>query len=260
MKIHPTAIIDSSAEIHESVEIGPYSVIGKNVVIGEGSKIETCVRVFDGAKIGKNNRIKHSAALGGDPQDISFDPRVPSFVEIGDDNFLGEFFTLHRSTKEGMSTKIGNKCFLMENVHVAHDCTLEDGIIMVHCAAFSGHVYAEKNAFISGLTAIHQFCRIGTHAMVAGCSKIVKDIPPYSTVDGNPASVIGLNSVGLKRAGFSPEKRNQIKHAYTLLFHSNINTTKAIEEIKKEGNLSAEVRHIISFFENSERGVTDHRK
>ncbi|MCB1192712.1 MAG: acyl-ACP--UDP-N-acetylglucosamine O-acyltransferase [Leptospiraceae bacterium] len=259
MAIHATAIIDASAEIHQTADIGPFCIVGKNVKIGEGSVLESSVRVYDNVTIGKFNIIKHCAAIGNVPQDLHFDPKIPSGVEIGDHNRLCEYFTVHRSKFEGSTTKIGNHCFLMENTHIAHDSVVEDHVIMVHCAATAGHVHISNYAFISGLTAIHQYSNVGTYAMIAGCSKIVKDVPPYSTVDGNPATVIGLNSIGLKRAGLPSDVRNKIKQVYKTLYHSGINITQALVELKKIENPILEEKTIIDFFANSERGVTDHR-
>lgn len=258
-KIHPTAILGEGVQIHESVAIGPYSVIGNHVQIGEGCILDSSVRIYDHVILGKNNRINHSAAIGGAPQNLGFDYSIQSNVMIGDDNLFGEYFTVHRSSKEGGSTRIGNHCFLMENAHVAHDCRVGNHVVMVHCAALSGHVIADDYAFISGLTALHQFCRAGSYSMIAGCSKIVKDVPPYSTADGNPATIIGLNSIGMKRAGFKSEVRNAIKQAYKTIYHSGKNTKQALEELKKQPEIIREVQVIIDFFEQSERGVTDHR-
>ncbi|MEM7181968.1 MAG: acyl-ACP--UDP-N-acetylglucosamine O-acyltransferase [Spirochaetota bacterium] len=258
-RIHSTVIIGQDTDIHESVEIGPYSVIGNGVKIGEGTTIDTSVRIHDGVELGKHNRINHAAALGGSPQNIGFEHSTVSSVKIGDHNMFGEYFTVHRSSEEGGATTIGNHCFLMENAHVAHDCKVGDHVVMVHCAALSGHVVAEDYAFISGLTALHQFVRAGTHSMIAGCAKIVKDIPPYTTADGNPATIIGLNSIGMKRAGFKPDVRNAIKKTYKTLYHSGLNTKQALKELKAEENSIPEVQRIIDFFVQSDRGVTNHR-
>lgn len=259
MSIHSTAIIDETAEIHKDAEIGPFCIIGKNVKIGEGTVLESSVRIYDNVSIGKHNIIKHSAAIGNVPQDLLFDRNIQSGVEIGDYNQLCEYFTIHRSKFENGITKIGNHCFLMENTHIAHDSVLKDHIIMVHCAATAGHVHIDNFAFISGLTAIHQYCNIGTYAMIAGCSKIVKDVPPYSTADGNPASIIGLNTIGLKRAGLPSDVRNKIKQSYKVLYHSGLNISQALAELQNIKEPIQEEKTIIDFFTNSERGVTHHR-
>lgn len=260
MKIHPTAIIDSGAELHESVEIGPYTIVEKDVKIGEGTVLESCIRIYSGTRIGKFNRIFHGTALGAVPQDVSFKPETKSTLEIGDHNIFRENCVFHRGSKEGAATRVGNSNFFMNQVHVGHDCQFADEVIIVPGTCVGGYSVVMRKAFISGLVAVHQFVRIGEFAMVAGCAKIVKDIPPYSTADGNPATVIGLNTVGLKRGGFKPEVRDEIKKTYKLIYHSKLNNTQALAEIKKAGFKSEEVKNIIKFFEESDRGVTAHRE
>ena len=260
MKIHPTAIIDPKAELHESVEVGPYSIIEGDVQIGEGSWIESCVRIYSGTRMGKFNKIHHTAVIGGPPQDMSFKPETKTYTQIGDYNTFREGFTLHRATKEGKATIIGNKNYFMGQAHIAHDCVFGDENIIVLNGQVAGHCHIGNHVFISGLVGLHQFCTVGDYAMLAACSKVPRDVPPYVTIDGNPAPVIGLNSVGLKRGGFSPEVRNKIKHAYKVIYHSKMNTTQALEALKAENDPSEEVKYIIRFIETCERGITDHRE
>lgn len=260
MKIHPTAIIDKDAKLHESVEVGPYSIIEGDVEIGEGSWIESCVRIYSGTRIGKNNKIHHTAVIGGLPQDLGFKPSTKTYTIFGDDNVIREGTIIHRATKEGSATKLGNKNYIMGQTHIAHDCVLGNENIIVLNGQLAGHCHLGNKVFVSGLVGVHQFCNVGDYAMLAGCSKVVKDIPPYTTIDGNPATVIGLNSVGLKRSGFSPETREKIKHAYKVLYHSKMNTRTALKALKEENDPSPEVQYIIRFFEESDRGVTDHRE
>jgi len=260
MKIHPTAIVDPGAELHESVEIGPYTIVEKDVQIGEGTFLESCIRIYSGTKIGKFNKIFHGTALGGVPQDISFKPETKSYLEIGDHNIFRENCVIHRGSKEGLVTKFGNSNFIMNQVHVGHDCQFADQIIVVPGTVVGGHASVMKNAFISGLVAIHQFVRIGEYTMIGGCAKIVKDVPPYSMADGNPGEVIGLNVVGLKRAGFKADVRDEIKKAYKIIYHSRLNTRQALEELHKISNPCVEVQNVIKFFDESDRGVTDHRE
>ncbi|PJZ68107.1 acyl-[acyl-carrier-protein]--UDP-N-acetylglucosamine O-acyltransferase [Leptospira perolatii] len=259
MKIHPTAIIDSKAELHESVEVGAYTIIERDVNIGEGTIIETGARIMAGTKIGKFNRVHHGTVLGVMPQDLSFDQNKPTKLIIGDHNIFREYSNIHKGTKEETPTLIGNKNYFMGSVHVGHDCILGNENILVHGCVLAGHTTLGNKVFVSGLVAIHQFCIVGDYAMVAGLAKVVKDVPPYSTADGNPCSIIGLNTVGLKRGGFSPETRNAIKAAYKTIYHSGLNFKLAIEELEKQSDISKEVRSIIDFFKNSERGVMDHR-
>ena len=260
MKIHPTAIIDPKAELHESVEVGPYSIIEGDVKIGEGSWIESCVRIYSGTRMGKFNKIHHTAVIGGLPQDISFKAETKTYTQIGDYNTFREGIIIHRATKDGGATSFGNRNYLMGQTQIAHDCSMGDDNILVLNGQIAGHCHIGNKVFISGLVGIHQFCNVGDYSMLAGCSKIVKDVPPFVTIDGNPATVIGLNSVGLKRAGFSSDIRNKIKHAYKILYHSKMNIKQALAALKSENDPSPEVQYIIRFFETSERGVTDHRE
>lgn len=258
MKIHPTAIIDPSARLHESVEVGPFCIIDANVVMGEGCTVESTVRIHARTVIGKNNRFHHGAIIGCEPQDLGFDRNTPAYVKIGDGNVFKEGSNIHRGTKPETPTVIGDNNYFMGNFHVGHDCIIGNHNIFTHGSVLAGHVNVGNYSFISGVAAVHQFCNVGDYAMIAGCSKIVKDVPHFATADGNPATLIGINSIGLKRAGFAPPKREAIKQAYKTIFHSGMNIKQAIETLKKQDN-TEEVKSIIAFFENSDRGVTDHR-
>lgn len=258
MNIHPTAIIEEGAELHPSVTVGPYSIIESGAVIGEGCIIESNARIYGPTRMGRNNRVCHGAILGCEPQDLTFTPEKSKPLTIGDDNHFKEGVNISRGVKTDAGTVIGNGNYFMGNFHAGHDCIIGDNNILGHGSVLAGHVTIGNKAFISGVAAIHQFTYMGDYIMIAGCSKIVKDIPPYCTGDGNPARVIGLNSVGLKRAGFSPESRTAIKQAYKILYHSGLNISQALEELEAQEQ-PAEVQNIINFFRNSQRGVTDHR-
>ncbi|TGL60805.1 acyl-ACP--UDP-N-acetylglucosamine O-acyltransferase [Leptospira sarikeiensis] len=259
MKIHPTAIVDSKAELHESVEVGAYTIIERDVVIGEGTVIETGARIFAGTKLGKFNKVYHGAVIGVGPQDLGFDPNTPTKTIIGDNNTFKEYSNIHRGTKVDSPTIIGNRNYVMGNAHVGHDCILGDDNILTHGLVLAGHVTVGNKAFISGLVAVHQFCFVGDYAMIAGCSKVVQDVPPFATADGNPCTIIGLNTVGLKRGGFSPETRSAIKNAYKVIYHSGLNYRTALDQLEKESGHPPEVLEIIKFFRNSDRGVMNHR-
>ncbi|PJZ24178.1 acyl-[acyl-carrier-protein]--UDP-N-acetylglucosamine O-acyltransferase [Leptospira hartskeerlii] len=259
MKIHPTAIVDSKAELHESVEVGAYTIIEKDVVIGEGTVIETGARIFAGTKFGKFNKVHHGAVIGVGPQDLGFDPSTPSKTIIGDNNTFKEYSNIHKGTKVDSPTIIGNRNYVMGNAHVGHDCILGDDNILTHGLVLAGHVTVGNKAFISGLVAVHQFCFVGDYAMIAGCSKVVQDVPPFATADGNPCTIIGLNTVGLKRGGFSPETRSAIKNAYKVIYHSGMNYRAALDQLEKESGHPPEVLQIIKFFRDSDRGVMNHR-
>jgi UDP-N-acetylglucosamine acyltransferase len=258
-QIHSTAIISKSAELGKNVEVGPYCIIGENVQIGDNCKLESSVRIGNRTIMGTNNFIGHASLIGGEPQSIGFDASLETGVKIGNDNVFREYFGIHRATQAGQNTIVGNKNYLMAQTHLAHDVIIEDEIVMVQSAIVAGHAYLETKAFIGGMAAIHQFARVGQYSMVAGCGKIVKDVPPFTTIDGNPASIIGLNAVGLKRAGFEPEVRKQIKNAYKTIYHSALNTGQALAKLESQSNLHESVLAIITFFKNSERGVTKHR-
>ena len=255
--IHPTAIVDPSAKLHESVTVGPYSIIEENVEIGEGSEIESCVRIYANVKIGKSNKFYHNTGIGSDPQHLNFDQKTKTILEIGDGNVFREGVYVARGTYTDSIMKIGNHNYLMNNTHIGHDCSIGDYSVFATGAAVGGHVAIGNYVFISGLVAIHQFCNIGDYGMAAGLGKITNDLPPYCTADGNPALIIGVNAVGLRRAGFSSETRKEIQNAYKLIYRSGLVTSKAVEKLKEQKN-SPEVEKIIDFIDASKRGIIDH--
>lgn len=254
MPIHPTAQIDSTAKIAGEAEIGPFAVIGPGVTIGEGAKVGPHAILEKWVNIGKDCRICPGAVVGGAPQIIGYEEKK-AFVNVGDGTVIGEYVTVHRSGTEGGSTDIGKNCFLMAYSHVAHDCKLGNKVVVVNYTGLTGHVQVGDQATISGLVGIHQFVRMGRLCMVSGMSRISQDVVPFALMEGNPAFVRGLNVVGLKRAGFSSETRNRIKHAFKLLFWSELNTSQALEKIKSEMEIIGEVKEITDFVESSERGI-----
>jgi len=257
-RIHPTAIVEDGAELHESVVVGPWSIVESGAVIGEGCVIESNTRIYGPTRMGRHNRVCHGAVLGCEPQDLSFTPDKSKPLTIGDHNHFKEYANIHRGVKTDHGSVIGDHNHFMGGFHSGHDCIIGNHNVLGHNSVLAGHVLIGDRAFVSGLVAIHQFTYIGDYVMIAGCSKIVKDIPPYTTGDGNPARVVGLNTVGLRRNNLPPAVRNAIKHAYNVLYHSDLNTSQALEQLKKQKNLP-EVEKIINFFERSQRGVTDHR-
>jgi len=256
--IHPTAIVDSGAQLEEGVEIGPYSIIGKNVRIGKRTKIGSGVLIEGWTTIGEDCVISKGAAIGGPPQDLHY-KGVRSFIKIGDRNLIREYVTIHRGTKEESTTRIGNDCFIMAYSHIAHNCTIEDGVIMANLGTLAGYVTVEKKVVIGGLSAAHQYVRIGAYSIIGGCSKVVKDVPPYTKVDGHPATLWGLNTIGLRRGGFSPKTRELLKRAYTILFRSNLNTSQALGRIENGLEPIPEIRHLCDFIRNSKRGICKER-
>ena len=255
--IHPTAIIDPSAELHDSAQVGPYTVIEGNVTVAEGCVIESGVRLYAGTRLGRHNRVHHGAVIGALPQDLGFDPATPTTCEIGDHNTFREYVSVHRGCKEG-ETRIGDHNYFMAHAHVAHDCRLGDHNVFANNATLAGHVRVDHHAFLSGHTAIHQFCRIGAYVMVAGVSGVPQDVPPYVTVDGHRAEIVGLNVVGLRRGGFGQAQRSAIKAAYKLLYRSGLKQEIAIEQLR-EADPGPEVLAIIEFVQGSMRGLVSHR-
>ena len=255
--IHPTALIDPKAEIEEGVEIGPYSVIEKDVFIGEGTKIGPHVVIREGTKIGKRCQIFQFASIGEAPQFLGYKGEK-TFLQIGDHNIIREFVTFHRGTvKGGGKTVIGNDNFFMAYSHVAHDCQIGNEVMMANGATLAGHILIEDQAIIGGLSAIHQFCQIGTHAFISGLTGVSLDIPPYMLASGNRAKLFGLNTVGLKRANFSEETIKALKKAYRIIFRSGLTLEKAIKRIEEdEISQTPEVQHLLSFIGHSKRGIS----
>ena len=233
MAIHPTAIIEDDVIIGPDCEIGAYAVIKRFT------------------RIGARNRIFEHAVLGGEPQDLKFRGEQ-SFLEIGDDNVIREFCTLHRANGEGERTRIGSRNFFMVGVHIAHNCVIGDDNILANEVALAGHITLEDHVFISNNVGAHQFVRMGRYAMVGGKSKIVQDVLPFFITDGNPARVRGVNSVGLQRAGFSEDARRALKNAYKMLFRSKTPVAEVLEELAQVDN--EHVAHLVSFIRGSKRG------
>ncbi len=257
MAIHPTAIIDPDAQLHPSVEVGPYSIVEADVAIGPNCVIESCVRIYSGTRMGRGNRVHHNAVLGATPQDLSFDPARFTTLEIGDENTFREFVSVHRGSKEPF-TRIGSYNYLMGLAHVAHDCHIGDRNILANGATLGGHVRIDHHVFLSGHTAVHQFCRIGAYAMVAGVSGVPQDVPPFVTVDGHRATIVGLNLVGLRRAGFDQPRRTAIKRAYRVIYKNGLGLSDALAQLRSQSP-GEDTGRIIEFFESSKRGVVAHR-
>ena len=254
-RIHPTAVVHPEAEIAEGVEIGPYAVIGPEVRIGPGTVIQSHVRIEGRVTIGEGNRIYHAAAIGMPPQDVTYQGEDAEVV-IGNHNLIREFVTIHRATGEGQQTRVGDHNFIMAYAHIAHNCRVGSHVILVNNVQLAGHVEVEDYAFVSGLVGVHQFTRIGAHAMVGGMSRINLDVPPYMLVEGNPPRVYGPNLVGLRRRGFSREAIQALKEAYRLLYRTpGLRLEEALEQLLQAFGTHPEIRHLVDFFHNSRRGV-----
>jgi UDP-N-acetylglucosamine acyltransferase len=256
MNVHPTALISPRAVIAPDALIGPYVVIEDEVELAPGCEIGAHAVIKQFTKVGARNRICEHAVLGGEPQDVKFKGE-PSSLVIGEDNLIREFCTLHRACGEGAITRIGSRNFFMVGVHVAHNCTVGDDNIFTNGAALAGHIEVEDHVFLSNNVGCHQFVRLGRYAMVGGKSKIVQDVLPFFTADGNPPYVRGVNSIGLRRAGFSDETRRALKTAYRLLFRSQLSLAQALAELALMNDDN--VAHLIDFIQGSKRGFTRSR-
>ncbi len=256
IRIHETAIVDSSAKLGPGVEVGPFAIIGPNVKIGANTRIGPRVLIEQNTSVGIDCSIANGAVLGTDPQDLKYDGEE-TFLQVGDRTVIREFATLNRGTSASGRTLVGSDCLLMAYVHIAHDCELGNHVIISNATNMAGHVTIEDWAIVSGLVAIHQFVRIGAHAFIGGGSRIPQDVPPYCRAVGNPSpKLFGLNTVGLERRGLSDEVRRRLKQAYRILFQSGLNISQAIDRAEEEMDLVPEVRHFLDFIRNSERGIT----
>ena len=253
--IHPTAIIDPSARLGADVHVGPYCIIGAGVELGDGCWLQHHVTILGPSKIGQRNRFHAYGSIGQQTQDLKY-VGEPTFLEIGDDNNFREFCTVHRATGVNLKTIIGSHNQFLCYAHVAHDCVVGSHCIFSNNATLAGHVTVEDHVIISGLTAVHQFCRLGERSITGGCSKIVQDVPPFTVVDGNPGRARGLNLVGLKRAGFSEDQVKTINTAYRTLYRKGLNTSQALEAIRAK-EMTPEVEKFVAFVEASQRGVVN---
>jgi len=255
-RIHPSAVIDKRADLDTSVEVGAGAVIGPNVKIGAGTVVGPSAMIERNTTIGARNRIWQFAAIGAEPQDLKFKGE-PSVVEIGDDNMIREFATIHRGTEGGgMITKVGSHTLVMTYAHVAHDCIIGDHVILAASTGLAGHCVIDEYAICEGQVGVHQFTRIGTHAIVAAGAKVAQDVPPYSMVAGTErARLAGVNEVGLNRRGFKPETVAALKSAIRTLFFSKLLREDAIAKTLEEYGELAEVRRLVDFINNSKRGV-----
>jgi UDP-N-acetylglucosamine acyltransferase len=255
MNVHPTAVIDPEAEIGVDVTIGPYCVIGPAVVLGERCWLQNHVTLCGPTKIGAGNRFYAYCSIGQQSQDLKY-AGEPTYLEIGHENVFREFVTVSRATGKGNVTRIGNHGNFLAYSHIAHDCDVGDRVIFSNNGTLGGHVVVEEYAVLGGLTAVHQFCRIGKHAITGGCTKVVQDVPPFMIVDGNPAEVRGVNLVGLERRGFSHDTIRALKEAYRILYRAKLNTKQALEELGRNGLAEiSEVNDLMKFIEISQRGI-----
>lgn len=250
----PLAFIHTDSKIARNVVIEPFVTIEKDVEIGSGTWIGSNVTIMEGARIGKNCRIFPGAVISAIPQDLKFEGEK-SLTIIGDDCTIRECTTINRGTSASGKTIVGNNCLIMAYAHIAHDCVIGNNCVIVNSVALGGHVTIGDYAIIGGLSAIHQFVSVGKHAMVSGGSLVRKDVPPYIKAAREPLSFVGINSIGLRRRGFSDDKIKEIQGIFRILFQNNNNNTQALLKIETEINASPERDEIISFVQNSGRGI-----
>jgi len=254
-EIHATAIVDKEALIDENVFIGPFCTVGRGAQIKKGSRLVSHVVVEGKTEIGEGCQVYPFASIGFPPQDIKYKGEETR-VKIGNNNIIREYVTVHRASVGGHGvTTIGNNNFLLAYVHVAHDCTIGNNVVLVNLATLAGHVVVEDYAYIGGIVAIHQFTRIGAYAMVGGFSGIGQDIPPYTMASGPRAKLFGLNTVGLKRHGFADSTIAELKKAYKILFREKHTLKEAIKKVQAELPYTDEIKHLIEFIEKNKRGI-----
>ncbi len=248
------AYIHPNAKIAGSVVIEPFTTIYENVKIDEGTWIGSNVTIMDGARIGKNCKIFPGSVISAIPQDLKF-AGEDTTVEIGDNTIIREFVTVNKGTKTSYKTVIGSNCLLMAYVHVAHDCRISDNCILANVATLAGHIFVDDYAIVGGLSAVHQFVNIGAHVMISGGSLVRKDVPPFTKAARDPLSFVGINSIGLRRRGFSDEKIQEIQDIYRILYLKNYNVSQALAYIEAEMPATPERDEILSFIAKSNRGI-----
>jgi len=251
--VHPTAIVDPAATLGAGVTIGAFSVVGPDVVLGDGVAVGHHVVIEGRVEVGPRVSIGHFSSIGGLPQDLKFDPATVSGVRIGPDTVLREYVAVHRATRPGGVTEIGRRCLLMGLTHVAHDCRLGEGVVLVNYAGLSGHCELDDFVTVGGQAGLPPFTRVGTFAYVGGCSKLEADLPPYMLANGNPATVRGINNVGLRRAGMPAAERRAVKEAYRVLYRSGLAPGAALERLRRHPAPTPAVERIVTFVAASTR-------
>src|SRR3712207_5277973 len=254
VQIHPTAIVDPRAELGAGTVVGPYCIVEADVVLGPGCWLQHHVTLCGPMRAGARNKFYAYCSIGQQTQDLKY-VGEPTYLEIGDENSFREFVTVNRSTTADGKTRVGNCGNFLAYSHIGHDCQVGNGVIFSNNGTLAGHVHIGDHAIMGGLTAVHQFCRIGAFAITGGCSKIVQDVPPFMIADGNPAEIRGINLVGLERNGFAPESVKWIKEAFRLLYRSKLNTRQGLDAVRKDLPATPEINQILEFIEQSERGI-----
>jgi len=254
--IDPRAVVGSRAHLGTDVSIGPFTIVEDGAVIGDGTVVGATALIATGARIGRECRIHHGAVIGHAPQDLKYD-NEPTTCEIGERTTVREYAVFHRGTGEAGRTIIGCDNFLMAYTHIAHDCRVGDHVILANAAMLAGHVQVEDWVTIGGLTPVHQFVRIGRHAMIGGGLRVSKDVPPYILAGNDPLVFEGLNAIGLRRRGFSPQTIDALDRAYTIIYRSKLNVSQAVTKLREDASLmaSGEVQNLVEFITQSKRGI-----
>ena len=253
--IHPTAIIDRGARLGANVRIGPYAVVGGDVTIGDDSEVASHVLLEGRVELGARVRVGHGAVVGAAPQDLKFNPDTPTGVRVGDGTVIREYVTIHRATKPEGWTEVGADCLLMATCHVAHDCRVGQGVVIINYAGLTGHCGIGDRVTIGGYAGLVPFTRVGTFAYIGGCAKINRDVPPFMIADGNLATVRGVNVVGLRRAGVGPADRRALRDAYRIFYRSGLAPLAALERLRRDAEPTGPVKELIAFLETAKRGV-----
>jgi len=256
--VDPQAVVHSGARLGDNVHIGPFAVVEHDVEIGDNTWIGPHTMVFNGTRMGRDCRVVASASIGGPPQDLKYKGE-PTLLHVGDRCTIREFVTLNRATVETGKTVIGSDCLFMANSHVAHDCRVGNNVILANSVALGGHVHMDDWAIIGGTTPIHQFSHVGAHVMIGGGFRVVKDVPPFVLAGQTPLAYEGLNSIGLRRRGFTPQAIETLEKAYTLIYRSNLNVSQAVARIKTEVDQIPEIRTVLDFIAASKRGIISGR-
>ena len=246
--------MDPAAELGAGTVVGPYCIVAAGVVLGPGCWLQHHVTLEGPMTAGARNKFYAYCSIGQQTQDLKY-AGEPTYLEVGDENTFREFVTINRSTGAEGRTRVGSRGNYLAYSHIGHDCIVGDDVIFSNNGTLAGHVQVGDHAIMGGLTAVHQFCRIGRFAITGGCSKIVQDVPPFMIADGNPAEIRGINVIGLERNGFTPESVKSIKEAFRIVYRSKLNTGQALEALRQEAAPTPEVQQIIEFIETSERGI-----
>jgi UDP-N-acetylglucosamine acyltransferase len=258
VSIHPLAVVSPHAELGANVRIGPFCVVEAGVILGDGCHLTGRVTIKSGTLVGRDNLIMEGTVLGGMPQHLHM-PEFPGTTRIGDGNVFRENCTVHRALAAGNETRVGNRCLFMVGAHAAHDCQVDDGVVLTNGTMLGGHVSVGEKAYLGGATAVHQFCRIGRLAMVGGMARVIRDVPPFVMLDGDTAMIVGLNKVGLRRAGFTLADMTQLKQAYRVIYRSGLMWKEMLDALRTQFTHGPAAEYL-PFFAGGKRGFVQERR